>query len=411
MAEKVTPLSVLDLSPVSEGSTPAQALRNTLDLARQCESLGYRRYWVAEHHFVEGVASSSPAVLIAAIAAATSTIRVGSGAVQLGHQTAAAVAETFGTLSGLYPGRIDLGLGRSGQKRREVIKAAEAAAVAAGPGGAASAPVADAAPASAAAPAAAPIAAPGPAMPRTVNGLLIPGHYSPAQLYKSPRFAAQAALLQQSGAQTADFGEQVEDILAFLGGRYSTPSGMSVTAVPGAGADAQVWILGSSAGQSAQVAGALGLPFAANYHVSPSTVLEAVAAYRAAFRPSAVLSSPYVQVSADVVVAPTDAEARTLALGYPLWVRSVRSGSGSGAMRFPSPETVAAFPWTDADQSLVEDRVSTQFVGSPATVAKHLRVLHDATGADELLVTTITYRHADRVRSHELLAREWGLPA
>jgi alkanesulfonate monooxygenase SsuD/methylene tetrahydromethanopterin reductase-like flavin-dependent oxidoreductase (luciferase family) len=416
MAEKVTPLSVLDLSPVSEGSTPAQALRNTLDLARRCESLGYQRYWVAEHHFVEGVAASSPAVLIAAIAAATSTIRVGSGAVQLGHQTAAAVAEAFGTLSGLYPGRIDLGLGRSGQKRREVIKAAEAAAVAAGPGGAASAPVAAAAPAStpaAPAPAAAPIAAPAPApaVPRTVNGLLIPGHYSPAQLYKSPRFAAQAALLQQSGAQTADFGEQVEDILAFLGGRYSTPSGMSVTAVPGAGADAQVWILGSSAGQSAQVAGALGLPFAANYHVSPSTVLEAVAAYRAAFRQSAVLSSPYVQVSADVVVAPTDAEARTLALGYPLWVRSVRSGSGSGAMRFPSPETVAAFPWTDADQSLVEDRVSTQFVGSPATVAKHLRVLHDATGADELLVTTITYRHADRVRSHELLAREWGLPA
>jgi alkanesulfonate monooxygenase SsuD/methylene tetrahydromethanopterin reductase-like flavin-dependent oxidoreductase (luciferase family) len=416
MAEKVTPLSVLDLSPVSEGSTPAQALRNTLDLARRCESLGYQRYWVAEHHFVEGVAASSPAVLIAAIAAATSTIRVGSGAVQLGHQTAATVAEAFGTLSGLYPGRIDLGLGRSGQKRREVIKAAEAAAVAAGPGGAASAPVAAAAPAStpaAPAPAAAPIAAPAPApaVPRTVNGLLIPGHYSPAQLYKSPRFAAQAALLQQSGAQTADFGEQVEDILAFLGGRYSTPSGMSVTAVPGAGADAQVWILGSSAGQSAQVAGALGLPFAANYHVSPSTVLEAVAAYRAAFRQSAVLSSPYVQVSADVVVAPTDAEARTLALGYPLWVRSVRSGSGSGAMRFPSPETVAAFPWTDADQSLVEDRVSTQFVGSPATVAKHLRVLHDATGADELLVTTITYRHADRVRSHELLAREWGLPA
>jgi alkanesulfonate monooxygenase SsuD/methylene tetrahydromethanopterin reductase-like flavin-dependent oxidoreductase (luciferase family) len=395
MAEKVTPLSVLDLSPVSEGSTPAQALRNTLDLARRCESLGYQRYWVAEHHFVEGVASSSPAVLIAAIAAATSTIRVGSGAVQLGHQTAAAVSESFGTLSGLYPGRIDLGLGRSGQKRREVIKAAEAAAVGAGPGGAASVAAA---------------AAPAHAAPRTVNGLLIPGHYSPAQLYKSPRFAAQAALLQQSGAQTADFGEQVEDILAFLGGRYSTPSGMSVTAVPGAGADAQVWILGSSAGQSAQVAGALGLPFAANYHVSPSTVLEAVAAYRAAFRPSAVLSSPYVQVSADVVVAPTDAEARKLALGYPLWVRSVRSGSGSGAMRFPSPETVAAFPWTDADQSLVDDRVSTQFVGSPATVAKHLRVLHDASGADELLVTTITYRHADRVRSHELLAREWGLP-
>ena len=134
MVERVVPLSVLDLSPVSEGSTPAQALRNTLDLARHCEAAGYRRYWVAEHHFTEGVASSSPAVLIAAIAAATSVIRVGSGAVQLGHQTAAAVAEAFGTLSGLYPGRIDLGLGRSMQKRREVVKAAEAAAAAAATG-------------------------------------------------------------------------------------------------------------------------------------------------------------------------------------------------------------------------------------------------------------------------------------
>jgi alkanesulfonate monooxygenase SsuD/methylene tetrahydromethanopterin reductase-like flavin-dependent oxidoreductase (luciferase family) len=417
---EVVPLSVLDLSPVIEGSTPRQALRNTLDLARRCESLGYRRYWVAEHHFVAGVASSSPAVLIAAIAAVTSTIRVGSGAVQLGHQTAAAVVEAFGTLSELYPGRIDLGLGRSGQKRREVIKAAEAAAATAGAGanggaapGTAAAPAAaaPAAPAWGPPPAEAavprPVAAPDSAGPRTVSGLLIPERYSPVQLYKSPRFAAQAALLQQSGAESADFGVQVGDILALLGGRYTTPSGLSVTAIPGAGADAEVWILGSSAGQSAQVAGALGLPFAANYHVSPATVLEAVAAYRSAFRPSPALAAPYVQVSADVVVAPTAAEARTLARGYPLWVRSVRSGDG--AMRFPSPETVAAFPWTEEDRALVEDRVSTQFVGTPETVARQLRVLRDATGADELLVTTITYRYADRVRSHELLAREWGL--
>src|SRR5262249_29155376 len=133
-AERVVPLSVLDLSPVSEGSTPAQALRNTLDLAQHCEAAGYRRYRVAERHFADGVASSSPAVLIAAIAAATSVIRVGSGAVQLGHQTATVVAEAFGTLSGLYPGRIDLGLGRSMQKRREVV-AAEAADGAGAPGG------------------------------------------------------------------------------------------------------------------------------------------------------------------------------------------------------------------------------------------------------------------------------------
>ncbi|HMD94546.1 MAG TPA: LLM class flavin-dependent oxidoreductase, partial [Trebonia sp.] len=152
-----------------------------------------------------------------------------------------------------------------------------------------------------------------------------------------------------------------------------------------------------------------GLPFAANYHVSPAIVLEAADAYRAAFRPSAVLSRPHVLVSADVVVAPTDAEARELAAGYGLWVRSIRTGAG--AMRFPSPATVAAFEWADADRALVDDRVSTQFAGSPATVAKHLRVLQDATGADELLVTTITYEQADRVRSFELLAREWGLPA
>jgi luciferase family oxidoreductase group 1 len=182
-----------------------------------------------------------------------------------------------------------------------------------------------------------------------------------------------------------------------------------MTAVPAVGADAEVWILGSSAGQSAQVAGALGLPFAANYHVSPSTVLEAVEAYRAAFRPSRGLSAPHVLVSADVMVAPTGDEARSLAGGYPLWVRSIRCGDG--AMPFPSPDTVAAFTWTDADLALVADRVATQFVGSPAAVARQLRVLQEATGADELLVTSVTHAHADRVRSHELLAREWGSTA
>jgi luciferase family oxidoreductase group 1 len=375
--DRAAPLSILDLAPVAEGSTPAAALRNTLDLARRAEDLGYLRYWVAEHHFAPGVASSSPAVLIAAIAAITSRIRVGAGAVQLGHQTAAAVAEAFGTLSGLYPGRIDLGLGRSGQKREEAAREQASGGGAAPPG----------------------------APPRTVNGLLIPGRFSIAHLARSPRFALQGELLQQAGARTPDFGEQVNDILAFLGGTYVSASGLSVEAVPGTGADAQVWILGSSAGQSAQVAGALGLPFAANYHVSPATVLEAVEAYRAAFRPSAVLAAPHVQVSADVVVAPTDAEARDLASGYGLWVRSIRTGDG--AMRFPSPSSAAAYPWTDEDRTLVSDRVDTQFAGSPATVAKHLRVLQDATGADELLVTTITHSHADRVRSFELLAREW----
>jgi luciferase family oxidoreductase group 1 len=380
MPEQVAaPLSILDLSPVSEGSTPAQALRNTIDLAQRAEAFGYRRFWVAEHHFLPGVVSSSPAVLIGAIAAATSTIRVGSGAVQLGHQTAATVVEAFGTLAELYPGRIDLGIGRSGQRRQEAVKEATQAG--------------------------SPDAVTAPAGPRTVNGLLIPARFSFAHLLRSPRFAAMSKLLQQAGAQAPDFPGQVNDILALLAGTFET-DGVAIQAQPGTGSDAEVWILGSSGGQSAQVAGALGLPFAANYHVSPATTLEAVESYRAAFRASAALPEPYILVSADAVVADTDDQAHDLAAGYAPWVRSVRSGAG--AMRFPSPESVAAFEWTDEDRALVEDRVSTQFVGSPTTVAKHLRVLQEATGADEVLVTTITYRHQDRVRSYELLATEWG---
>lgn len=166
-----------------------------------------------------------------------------------------------------------------------------------------------------------------------------------------------------------------------------------------------MWILGSSGGESAQVAGANGLRFAANYHVSPATVLEAVAGYRAAFQPSAELDEPYVSVSADVVVAGDEAAARELAAGYGLWVRSIRSGEG--AIAFPRPAEARAHTCADEDRALVADRVDTQFVGSPQQVAGQLEVLQEATGADELIITTIIHDHADRVRSYELLAREW----
>ena len=176
--------------------------------------------------------------------------------------------------------------------------------------------------------------------------------------------------------------------------------------VPGEGADLQVWVLGSSGGESAQVAGEHGLRFAANYHVSPGTVLDATAGYREAFRPSATLDRPYVAVSADVVVAPDAAEARELAAGYGPWVRSIRTAEG--AIEFPTPAQARARPWTDADRALVADRVDTQFVGTPSRVADQLEILRDATGADELVVTTITHDHADRVRSFRLLAEEWS---
>ena len=176
--------------------------------------------------------------------------------------------------------------------------------------------------------------------------------------------------------------------------------------VPGEGAALQVWILGSSGGESAEVAGHGGLRFAANYHVSPATVLEAVDGYRAAFHASAELDRPYVSVSADVVVADTEAQARELAAGYGPWVRSIRTAEG--AIQFPTPEQARRYQWTDADRALVADRVDTQFAGTPRQVADQLERLRDATEADELIITTITHDHADRVASYQLLADEWA---
>ncbi|MEV8406331.1 LLM class flavin-dependent oxidoreductase [Streptomyces niveus] len=371
-----TPLAVLDLVPVSSGSTPGQALRNSVDLARHAERLGYTRHWFAEHHLNPGVAGTSPAVVLALTAAATSTIRLGSGAVQLGHRTALSTVEEFGLLDALHPGRFDLGLGRSGGR-------AEAATPTPVPEHIT--PVVDG---------------------RTPNGLRIPRRFSVASLLRSPRFALHRKLLQQPGAESQAYDEQIADILALLAGTYATADGIEAHVVPGEGADLQVWILGSSAGISAQVAGESGLRFAANYHVSPATVLEAAEGYRAAFKPSAELDRPYVSVSADVVVAEDDATARELATGYGLWVRSIRSGEG--AIPFPTPDEARAHRWSAADRELVADRTETQFVGSPGSVADRLEVLRDATGADELLITTITHGHADRVRSYELLAEEWA---
>jgi alkanesulfonate monooxygenase SsuD/methylene tetrahydromethanopterin reductase-like flavin-dependent oxidoreductase (luciferase family) len=368
-----TPLAVLDLVPISSGSTAAEALRNSIDLAQETERLGYARYWFAEHHLNPGVAGTSPAVVLALTAAATTTIRIGSGAVQMGHRTALATVEEFGLIDALHPGRLDLGLGRSGGRgKSEPVLAGPPR-----PAGAATAP----------------------------NGLVIPAKFDPGRLFGSPRFAMQKGLLQLPGAQSQDYGEQVSDVLALLRGTYRSPDGVPGRAVPGEGARLQVWILGSSGGQSAEVGGSNGLRFAANYHVSPATVLEAVDGYRAAFRPSADLDRPYVSVSADVVVAEDEVTARELAAGYGAWVRSIRSGAG--AINFPTPKEARAYTWTEEDRELVADRVETQFVGSPSQVADKLEQLRDATDADELLITTITHDHADRVRSYRLLAEEW----
>ena len=214
----------------------------------------------------------------------------------------------------------------------------------------------------------------------------------------------QKQLLMLPNAESADYGEQVDDILALLRGDYRSADGLEAHAIPGEGANVEIWILGSSGGRSVEVAGTNSLRFAANYHVSPATVLEAVDGYRAAFRPSAELEKPHIAVSADVVVADDEDTARRLAAGYGPWVLSIRNGSG--AIPFPSPEEADAHVWSSEDRELVADRLDTQFVGTPKQAADQLRRLEQATGADELVITTITHDHADRVRSYELLARE-----
>lgn len=367
------PLSILDLSPISEGNDASTALRNTIDLARHAERWGFHRYWVAEHHFVS-VASSSPAVLIGQIAAATDRIRVGSAAVQLGFTTAVAVVESFGMLDAFHPGRIDLGLGRSGQRRADALQGAE----------------------------------PPPTTPagewREIDGVIVPPAYDVSALMRRPRLQAQMSALQQPDAVTPDFAEQVDDILAMLNGDYRI-DGIDIAAVPGDGVRLTPWIFGSSKGQSAQVAAARGLPFVASYHITPATALDAIDAYRNAFRPSAALPEPYVVVSADIVVADDTATARHLAASYGRWVYSIRVGDG--AIPYPDPDTCQ--PLTKEQQAVVIDRTATQFVGDPDEVAEGLARLQRAAGADELVVTSVTYRHTDRLRSHELIAKRWGL--
>lgn len=340
----MTKLNVLDLAPIPEGGTVTDALRNTLDLAAHAEDWGFHRYWVAEHHFAH-VASAAPTVLIAEILSRTSRIRVGSAAVLIGFTTAPAVADAFGVLSALHPGRVDIGLGRTGQRLRTSV----------------------------------------PGVPPP-NPVIVAGY---EQLY-------------HPNAEPPDFRAQVGDVLALLAGDYTAQGFALRSPVAEAARSAPVWLFGSSGGESAQLAGALGLPFVANYHVSPATTLDAARAYHDAFVPSTALSRPHLVVSADVVVAESDGKARELASGFPAWVHSIRYGSGAIAY----PRDSAAL--TTEQHESVADRTQTQFVGEPGRVADGLRSLAERTGADEVVITSVTHDHAARLRSHELLAKEWG---
>ena len=331
------PLSVLDLAPVVSGSTTAVALGNSVQLAQLAEGLGYTRYWVAEHHNMPGIASSAPAVLIAHLASVTSRLRVGSGGVMLPNHAPLVVAEQFGMLEALHPGRIDLGIGR--------------------------------------APGTDPVTAA--ALRRSVDAL-----------------------------SAEDFPEQLMDLLGFFSGAFPAAHPYrAINAVPATGNTPALWLLGSS-GFSAQVAGALGLPFAFAHHFSAENTIPALRLYRETFRPSAVLDEPYAMIGVSVICAASDDEAERLAAPGILSFVRLRSGRPGP---LPTPHEAAAYRFTPSERRIVESRRSGQVLGGPDTVRRRLDELLATTGADELMVTTMVYDQDERMSSYERLAEIAGL--
>jgi len=331
--------SVLDLAPVGEGSSPAQALANSVELIQLAERLGFHRHWVAEHHNMPGIASSNPPVLIAHLAAHTQTIRVGSGGVMLPNHAPLVVAEQFGALEALHPGRIDLGIGR--------------------------APGTD--PATAA------------ALRRTADPL-----------------------------SAEDFPQQLAELIAWFRGEF--PEGhpyAGITAVPGAGYEPELWLLGSS-DYSAQVAGMLGWPFAFAHHFSPRNTLPALELYRARFAPSKRLEKPYAMVAVSVICAEDDERARYLAGPQKLSMVRLRSGMPT---RLPTPEEAARHEFTPTEEALVGGLAGSAVIGGPETVKAGLEKLIADTQADEIMITTMVHGHEDRLRSYELVAELMGLRA
>ncbi|WP_172894266.1 LLM class flavin-dependent oxidoreductase [Micromonospora purpureochromogenes] len=320
-------MSVLDLAPVARGASAGEALRATTELARRTEELGYRRFWVAEHHNMPAIASSAPAVLLAHLAAHTSTIRLGSGGVMLPNHAPLVVAEQFGTLEALHPGRIDLGIGRApGTDQVTAL-----------------------------------------ALRRTMEGLSAEG-----------------------------FPRELADLMNYFSG--DEPG--QITATPGLGQSPAVWLLGSS-GFSAQLAGLLGLPFSFAHHFSAQNTLPALQLYRQNFRPSRWLEQPYAMVAVNVVCAETDERAEWLAGPSALSFLKLRSGRPEP---LATPEEAAAYPYNEVEREFVRQRRDGQAMGSPETVRRQLGDLLARTGADELMITTMVYDVADRVRSFELVA-------
>lgn len=318
------PLSILDLSPICEGGSVAESFAHTVDIARHAERWGFRRYWLAEHHGMPGIGSSATAVLIGHVAGATSTIRVGAGGIMLPNHSPLVIAEQFGTLDALYPGRIDLGLGRA------------------------------------------------------------PG---------SDQVTARA-LRRNLDTDAEAFPYDVQELAAYFEGRGP------VTCALADGHDVPIWILGSSL-FGAQLAAALGRPYAFASHFAPAQMLDAIRVYRAQFRPSRHLDKPYLMLGFNVFAADTDAEARFLATSWQQSFVALRTGHPG---RLPPPVAGYFEALPPQARSLLDHVLACTAIGSPATVAREIRAFIARTQPDELIVTSNMHDHAARLHSHEIVA-------
>jgi luciferase family oxidoreductase group 1 len=321
-----TTLSVLDLAPIVEGSTPAIALRNSLDLARHAEKWGYRRFWLAEHHNMAGIASAATSVVIAHVAGGTKSIRVGAGGIMLPNHSPLVIAEQFGTLEALFPGRIDLGLGRA------------------------------------------------------------PGTDPVAR-----------RALRRDANSSDSFPQDVVELQALLGPPIPESP---IRAVPGSNSRVPLWILGSSL-FGAELAAAMGLPFAFASHFAPEALLAAFEVYRDHFRPSENLKEPYAMAGINVFAADTDAQARRLFTSAQQSITRIHRGARG---QLPPPiDDIDTF-WSPEERAWTSNRLTRSFVGSEATVRRGLKDFVKETGADELIVASAIYDHEARLRSYEILA-------
>lgn len=327
MSKATSPrLSVLDLAPVPMGSDVGDALRNSLDLAQHAERLGFHRYWLAEHHNMAGIASAATAVVIAHIAAGTSTIRVGSGGIMLPNHAPLMVAEAFGTLAALHPGRIDLGLGRAPGTDQATMRA-----------------------------------------------------------------------LRRYMGSVDSFAQDVVELQTWF--RPAAPD-QQVRAIPGEGQDVPMWLLGSST-YSAQLAAALGLPFAFAAHFAPDQLLDAIALYRRHFKPSETLAAPYVMVCIGVCAAETDEEAKRLSSSTQQQFLALRRGRPG---LLPPPVDDIAQLASPSELAGLEHTFRYSAIGAAATVRTKIADVLALTGADELMAATQIHSHAARRRSYEILA-------